>query len=539
MAMEVQKRMPENRIRGKYLLGVHILSCHQRIIGFAPRRPHVRIKHQVSHMARSPDHAARHFAWRRLRHLLGHDRSNANGEIAFVVSIPMWATSFALIRRKKFEVFYYTHHLYVLFAFFYILHIGAAYLCMILPGIFLFLIDRYLRFLQSRGHVQLDSARLLPCGIIELSFAKNPGLQYNPGSILFVNIPQISKLQWHPFTVTSNSNLEPNRLSIAIKSAGDWTGKLYQELSSSSCPDNLQVSIEGPYGPTSSHFLRHESLVLISGGSGIATFISIIREIILLSNKPSARVPHILLICSFKHAADLGLLDLLLPIDSNHLGGISNTQMQIQAYVTRDTEPPTTDNGKLVRTKRFKPNPSDSPIDAALGPNNWIWLCVIILSSFVLFVVLLGLVTRYHIYPIDHNTGQKYHFTVWCLWVILFMFSGVFAATSCVFLWQKRKVAAKGKQVQNAVTAAPETSPETRFCGGDGEVESQPHQSLVQATQVHYGGRPNIRKILLEHKGCDVGVIASGPREMRNEVAKVCSSHAANNLHFGCISFTW
>lgn len=74
---------------------------------------------------------------------------------------------------------------------------------------------------------------------------------------MFVNIPSISKMQWHPFTIMSNSNLEQDTLSVGIKCQGTWTRKLYQTLSSSSLSnERLEVSIEGPYGPTSSHFLR-------------------------------------------------------------------------------------------------------------------------------------------------------------------------------------------------------------------------------------------------------------------------------------------
>lgn len=80
---------------------------------------------------------------------------------------------------------------------------------------------------------------------------------YNPTSILFVNIPSISKLQWHPFSITSSSNLEADKLSIVIKSDGKWSTKLYEMLSSSDHIDSsLSVSVEGPYGPTSTDFLR-------------------------------------------------------------------------------------------------------------------------------------------------------------------------------------------------------------------------------------------------------------------------------------------
>ena len=81
------------------------------------------------------------------------------------------------------------------------------------------------------------------------------GLVYNPTSIMFMNVPTISKLQWHPFTVISSSNMESDKISILIKSEGSWSQKFYKQLSSSSV-DNFSVSVEGPYGPTSFSFLR-------------------------------------------------------------------------------------------------------------------------------------------------------------------------------------------------------------------------------------------------------------------------------------------
>ena len=48
--------------------------------------------------------------------------------------------------------------------------------------------------------------------------------------------------------------MEPDKLSIVIKSEGNWSQKLYRELSSQ--VDRLLVSVEGPYGSTSSNFLR-------------------------------------------------------------------------------------------------------------------------------------------------------------------------------------------------------------------------------------------------------------------------------------------
>ncbi|KAF5731171.1 hypothetical protein HS088_TW19G00776 [Tripterygium wilfordii] len=442
--------------------------------------------------------------------------SNVAGEIAIVFALAMWVTSLSRVRRKMFEVFYYTHHLYVLYIFFYLLHVGVSYACMILPGIFLFLIDRYLRFLQSCYRTRLVSARLLPCGVIELNFSKSPGLYYNPTSILFLNVPSISKLQWHSFTVTSNCNLDTDEVSVVIKGLGSWTQKLFKELSSS--VERLQVSTEGPYGPASSHFLRHKLLVMVSGGSGITPFISIIREIIYQSTKSNNQLPQVLLICAFKNTVELSMLNLLLPFSDTPID-ISQIQLQIEAYVTREKELPTNESQELTQTIWFKPNPLDSPISAALGPNSWLWLGAIISSSFIMFLLLLGIVTRYYIYPIDLKTDGMYHFSYRVLWVIFLVCASIFIASSAVFLWCKKLNAREATQTQchNWEAPTPTTSPGSGLNHAERELESLPHQPFVQATTVHVGARPDLKRLLLDCKGSDVGVLASGPSSLRHE----------------------
>lgn len=103
------------------------------------------------------------------------DISNVAGELALLFGILMWVTTIPRIRRKMFELFFYIHHLYILFMVFFVFHVGFSYACIMLPGFYLFLVDRFLRFLQSRQHVRLVSARLLPCETVELNFSKSQG----------------------------------------------------------------------------------------------------------------------------------------------------------------------------------------------------------------------------------------------------------------------------------------------------------------------------------------------------------------------------
>ncbi|KAJ0042296.1 hypothetical protein Pint_17519 [Pistacia integerrima] len=455
--------------------------------------------------------------------------SNMAGEIALLSGIGMWITSLPRIRRKIFELFLYTHYLYILFLVFYVFHVGFSSSCIILPGFYLFLIDRFLRFLQSQQKVRLVSARILPCETVELNFSKSPGLSYNPTSIVFVNVPSISKLQWHPFTITSSSNMDPEKLSVVIKSNGSWSHKLYQKLSLPSPMDRLEVSIEGPYGPASTHFTRYEKLVMVSGGSGITPFISIIRQLLSVANTSSGRTPQVLLVCAFKKSEDLTMLDLILPVSGSTLD-ISRLQIQIEAHVTREKRS-TTNNEKFLRTVWLKPNAADAPVSAILGPRSWLWLGAIISSSFTIFLMLIGILTRYYIYPIDHNSDMIYATTWRSALNMLFVCVSIAMTATAAFFWNKKGHVKEMKQIQNMETPTP-VSP-------DRELESLPHQSFVQATRVHYGERPNLKKILTEKGGSNIGVLVSGPRRMRQQVAKICASGLADNLHFESMSFSW
>lgn len=100
--------------------------------------------------------------------------SNVAGELALLAGLVLWVMTIPRIRRKAFEAFFYAHYLYILFVFFFFLHVGISYAGYMLPGFYLFMIDRYLRYLQSRQRVRLLSSRVLSSGAFELNFSKSP-----------------------------------------------------------------------------------------------------------------------------------------------------------------------------------------------------------------------------------------------------------------------------------------------------------------------------------------------------------------------------
>lgn len=176
------------------------------------------------------------------------------------------------------------------------------------------------------------------------------------------------------------------------------------------------------------------------------------------------------------------MLDLILPI-SGTPSEISNLQLQIEAFVTRDKEPKT-EESKPVRAIWFKPHAADAPFSAILGPNSWLWLGMIIVSSFVIFLLLIGVITRYYIYPIDHNTNNIFPTSARAVINMLVICICIAMTASAAVFSNKRRNAAEAKQVQNMEEATG---------SHDMELESLPHQSLAQAINVHYGRRPDLK----------------------------------------------
>lgn len=231
---------------------------------------------------------------------------------------------------------------------------------------------------------------------------------------------------------------------------------------------------------------------MVSGGSGITPFISIIRELVYTGETLKLKTPKVLLISAFKNSNDLTILDLILPI-SGTPSEISKSGLQIEAYVTREKQPQTTQETKPVRTVWFKPNPSDAPLTPILGQNSWLWLGAIISSSFLIYLIFIGILTRFYIYPIDRNTNKIYSSSSRAVLHVLFLCIGVVIAATTAFLWNKSENAKENTQIQNMEGATPVASPSSWYYNADRELESFPQQSLSQSNNVHYGERPDLK----------------------------------------------
>lgn len=208
-----------------------------------------------------------------------------------------------------------------------------------------------------------------------------------------------------------------------------------------------------------------------------------------MSSTLKCNTPKILLVSVFKNSSQFSMLDLLLPL-SGTPSGCSNLDLQIEAYITRENEP-APEKPEPLRTVLFKPNHSDAPITPILGQNNWLWLAAIISSSFALYLLFVGLLYQYYVYPMDHGTNKVFPYHTRALFNMLFIAVSIVIAASAVFLWNKKKSARETKQIQDMADST--KSLNSLLAYADQELESLPQQSLNKSIKTYYGQRPDLK----------------------------------------------
>jgi len=177
------------------------------------------------------------------------------------------------------------------------------------PGI-LYFGERVYREIRARRSTKLSKVLVHPSGAMELRIVK-PSFKYTAGQWLFIQVPDVSRWQWHPFTITSAP--EDPYVSLHIRQVGDFTQALgdrlgagpsvvaamtkaamkgsekddnglgtrgdFVELDATNGSNLPAVRIDGPFGAPAEDVFNCEVAVLIGAGIGVTPFASILKHI--------------------------------------------------------------------------------------------------------------------------------------------------------------------------------------------------------------------------------------------------------------------
>jgi NAD(P)H-flavin reductase len=242
-----------------------------------------------------------------------HDKASTavTGTIMFVAMVLLFVVSLNVVRRRFFELFMRVHWVLFLVVFIVGMAHGAA---IALIGIVPWIIDLLFRLVyrtriyrhgsffkpKDAENANADSNRnvlnassgmgviasdqvsvtALPGDITRVSFPrvrKETGevFEFEAGQFAFLCIPSISKLQWHPFTISSAPHEDV--VAFYMKAAGDWTRQVYAAASKS---DTLDILVDGPYGRVSIDVDASETyshFALFAGGIGVTPMRSVVN----------------------------------------------------------------------------------------------------------------------------------------------------------------------------------------------------------------------------------------------------------------------
>ncbi|KAF8013709.1 hypothetical protein BT93_I1542 [Corymbia citriodora subsp. variegata] len=459
------------------------------------------------------------------------------GVISLLAGLLMWVTTLPLVRKKKFELFFYTHQLYAVFVIFLALHVGDFLFSVAAGGIFLFVTDQFLRFCQSQRTLDVISTTCLPGGSVELVFSKPANLQYTALSFVFLQIWELSWLQWHPFSVSSSSLAGRKHLSVLIKVLGEWTSNLKNKVGTegeneprSQSHSKITASVKGPYRHEIPYHLTYENLILVAGGSGISPFSAVLSDILHLTNQGKPCLPkNVLVIWAIRKSNELHLLSTL-DIESICPNFSDKLDLEFHVFVTRESHPPL-EEGNIDEgiSASVSPLLRGRGMSILVGTGNCIWSGAYVISSMGGFVVSMTLLDIFYIIPLSRvSRWYKALLLVGCMVGSVIIFGG-----PVIYLchrWEKKAIAVE----------------EAEDGEKDDGLQQSEHFNTMQDTIVpkdravsrttHYGARPNFAEIFTsvsERWGnVDIGMIVCGPATLQSSVAKQCRSQ---NLRRGAL----
>ncbi|WVZ90519.1 hypothetical protein U9M48_036813 [Paspalum notatum var. saurae] len=207
-----------------------------------------------------------------------------------------------LRRLSGFNMFWYSHHLFVLVYAAFVVHgvclyinrtwyKQTAWMYLAVP-LLLYAGERLLRALRSHGltTVRIEKVAVYPGNVIAIHMSKPHGFSYKSGQYIYVNCGEVSPFEWHPFTITSAPG--DDYLSMHIRCRGDWTtsfralfsqacrppaagqsGLLRADLTSTGAAGNKKLPkllIDGPYGAPAQDYRKTSSTTSSSSSSSDA-----------------------------------------------------------------------------------------------------------------------------------------------------------------------------------------------------------------------------------------------------------------------------
>ncbi|PIK46140.1 putative NADPH oxidase 5-like [Apostichopus japonicus] len=151
-----------------------------------------------------------------------------SGWVLLLIFLIMAITSCGYIRQRYHKIFKSTHLLFVPFLLILLFHGRNAWKWLLIPGL-LFIFEKIIssRIVKRHryGDTFIQRANILPNGVVHLVIERPSKFKFQPGDYIYMQIPELSSHEWHPFTISSAPENTDN-ISLHVRTLGDWTQQL-------------------------------------------------------------------------------------------------------------------------------------------------------------------------------------------------------------------------------------------------------------------------------------------------------------------------
>uniref|UniRef100_M4BRI4 FAD-binding FR-type domain-containing protein n=1 Tax=Hyaloperonospora arabidopsidis (strain Emoy2) TaxID=559515 RepID=M4BRI4_HYAAE len=463
---------------------------------------------------------------------------NVFGFVSTLALVLMIPTSFPIIRRKAYEWFYISHWvLFVIAVFFAILH-WAQIIWWILPSGCVWFVSRTVSSWNAMTPVSVKEFLVIGDGDDELvkivvkraapgTSPSSSSYDYKAGNFVYLNVPYISKLQWHAFTIASSPKSSATDVVLLVKPLGDWSKTLVQ-YALVCHHDNIAplMYMDGFYGASLELYEDYSTVCLVGGGIGVTPVLAILDELAAkLSCNRVSWSQRFTFIFTFRELsvvqtvapvlAKLRQLDPHEQFFRSHLfatGTYSDSDLTRRLDILPMEE---TLDGAAVKSTSREARPFYEPLRSSNLVRFVMLLTLYVVSIAVVFAVRWGNgiiqgEDRFELWPLE----RAFQLTMFCLTIIV-----VYA-----FVYYEYKTFCRRHATTESVPMAPAVYPSNVDVFG-GDVHSV--GDLLSHFNVKMNERPNMQYLLQQtleiHKMDDssasvlpvVGVIISGPESLK------------------------
>ncbi|KAI8435241.1 hypothetical protein MSG28_003592 [Choristoneura fumiferana] len=260
------------------------------------------------------------------------------GVTMLVITLTMALTSMRIVRQKVYNAFWYTHQLYMPFMVLLIVHPLSGVLK---EEIF---VEKRLNYIDkeenndiSRIHspvfVPIQSkATHMARRTISLTLSCHEQFSCRAGQYVLLQCQEVSRLEWHPFTVVKVPTSSQRNFIVWIRVKGDWTDAL-ERLLLQKGSDNLNILVDGPFSSPMEGVRRSRVAVCVAAGVGITPFVATLHDMLLNPRKLLPGRVHLLWIV--RHERELTwLAELATEVLSELRSANRPDRLQLELYIT-------------------------------------------------------------------------------------------------------------------------------------------------------------------------------------------------------------